>query len=76
MSNSMMNDYFSFMSDKGESKQSKRRPPVAGQPLNPRMSADTIDFVGEEPQIDVVESFVSDTTIQRIFNRRSTLTGA
>jgi len=71
MSNSMTNDYFSFMSDRGESKQSKRRPPAAGQPLKSRTSGDTIDFVEEEPQIDVVETFVSDTTIQRIFNRRS-----
>ena len=41
------------------------------------MSADTIDFVAEEPQIEVVaqievvESFVSDTMIQRMFKRRS-----
>ena len=71
MSNSMMNDYFSFMSDRGESQQSKRRPPAAVQPVKTRMSADTIDFVEQEPQIEVIESFVSDTTIQRIFKRRS-----
>jgi hypothetical protein len=71
MSNSMTNDYFSFMSDRWENKQSKRRPLSAVQSVKPKMSTDTIDFVVEEAQIEVVESFVSDTMIQRIFRCRS-----
>jgi hypothetical protein len=69
MSNSMRNDYFSFMSDRWETKQSKRPPLTPVPSLRPNMVADTIDFVEEEPQIEVVESFVSDTTIQRMFKR-------
>lgn len=72
MSNSMTNDYFSFMSAKWEQGQPKRRSPVAAQAQKPTMSGDVIDFVAEEPQIEVVESFVSDTLIQRMFKRRST----
>jgi hypothetical protein len=66
MSNSMSEDYFSFMSNKWEDKHAKQghRAPAARVVL----PSDTIDFV-EEPQIEVTESFVSDTTIQRIFKR-------
>ncbi|HWJ34903.1 MAG TPA: hypothetical protein VNR70_06535 [Steroidobacteraceae bacterium] len=68
-SNSMSNDYFSFMSDKWENKHS-RQPQRLDQPTKPVRQSDTIDFV-EEAQIEVTESFVSDTTIQRIFKRWS-----
>jgi hypothetical protein len=64
MSNSMSDDYFSFMSEKWEKGPAKRRPPAATL-VRP---SDTIDFV-EETQIEVVESIVSDTMIQRIFKR-------
>ncbi len=70
MSNSMTNDYFSFMSAKWEHGESKRRPSAAHS-MKPTISGDTIDFVVDEPRIEVVESFVSDTMIQRIFRRRS-----
>ena len=67
MNNSMSEDYFSFMSSKWEDKHAKRGQRIAPPKVVLRPS-DTIDFV-EEPQIEVTESFVSDTTIQRIFKR-------
>jgi hypothetical protein len=39
-------------------------------PATSVLPSDTIDFV-EETQIEVTESFVSDTMIQRIFKRFS-----
>jgi hypothetical protein len=73
MSNSMRNDYFSFMSDKWEKKQSHGS--AAAQPIKPEMTGDTIEFVEqpqfvEEPQIEVIESVASDTIIEQIFKRR------
>ena len=75
MSNSMNDDYFSFMSNKGQDKQRAGAPPRAGAPraVAPAVSAvrsttDSIEFV-EDGQIEVTESFVSDTTIQRIFKQ-------
>ena len=69
MSSSMSEDYFSFMANKGEKKHAKQSQRTVPPPTSP-VSADIIDFV-EEPQIEVTESFVSDTTIQRIFKRFS-----
>jgi hypothetical protein len=67
MSNSMKNDYFSFMSDKREQSAAKR--PAAPLAKPPR-SADTIDFVDETTsQIEVVESIASDTMIHRVRTR-------
>jgi hypothetical protein len=75
MSNSMENDYFSFMSDRREQSVSKRparhSAPLA-KPLksaDTMKSADTIDFVQETSQIEVVESIASDTMIQRVRTR-------
>ena len=68
MSNSMSDDYFSFMSSKWEDKRAKQRQPVVAPPAASPLPSDIIDFV-EEPQIEVTESFVSDTMIQRIFKR-------
>jgi hypothetical protein len=70
MSNSMSDDYFSFMSSKWEDKRTKQRPPMKAPPATSVLPSDTIDFV-EETQIEVTESFVSDTMIQRIFKRFS-----
>jgi hypothetical protein len=71
MSNSLSDDYFSFMSNKWEDKHTKQHG-RAGAPLPKLLAhADTIDFI-EESQFEVTESFVSDTTIQRIFKRFST----
>ena len=68
MSNPMSEDYFSFMSSKWEDKHAKQRQPVVAPPEASLLPSDIIDFV-EEPQIEVTESFVSDTMIQRIFKR-------
>jgi hypothetical protein len=66
MSNSMRDDYFSFMSGKWEDKHARQRPPTKAPAPTSVLPSDTIDFV-EEPQIEVTESFVSDTMIQGIF---------
>ena len=63
MSNSLSDDYFSFMSEKWQKEPAMRRAPAKS--VRP---SDIIDFV-EEPQIEVVESIVSDTMIQRIFKQ-------
>jgi hypothetical protein len=67
MSNSMSDDYFSFMSSKWEDKSAKQRPPTKATTTSVRPS-DIIDFV-EESQIEVTESPASDTMIQRIFKQ-------
>jgi hypothetical protein len=68
MSNSVSesDDYFSFMSSKWEDKNAKQSRQAVAPAAASVLPADTIDFV-EEPQIEVTESFVSDTMIQRIF---------
>jgi hypothetical protein len=70
MNNSMSDDYFSFMSSKWEDKHAKQRPRIVAPPATSVLPSDTIDFV-EESQIEVTESFESDTVIQRIFKRLS-----
>ena len=68
MSNSKADDYFSFMSAKGKSKNVTPLRSVAPPAKSARQS-DTIDFV-EEPQIEVNETSISDTMIERIFGNR------
>ena len=70
MSNSMSDDYFSFMSSKWEDKRSKQTARTVAPPAASLLPTDVIDFV-EEPQIEVTESFVSDTMMQRVFKRFS-----
>ncbi|HWS63239.1 MAG TPA: hypothetical protein VN325_10835 [Steroidobacteraceae bacterium] len=70
MSNSMSNDYFSFMSSKWEDKSTNQRPPMKAPPATSVLPSDIIDFV-EESQIEVTESPLSDTMIQRVFKRFS-----
>jgi hypothetical protein len=70
MSNSMSDDYFSFMSNKWEDKHANQHPRIVAPPPTSLLPSDIIDFV-EEPQMEVTESFVSDTMIQRIFKRFS-----
>jgi hypothetical protein len=41
---------------------------VAAAPKKPQRQSDTIDFV-DESQIEVIESVVSDTMIERIFKQ-------
>lgn len=69
MSNSMSDDYFSFMSSKWEDKNAKHRPPAKAAPATSVRPSDIIDFVEEESQIEVTESAASDTMIQRIFKQ-------
>ena len=68
MSNSMSDDYFSFMSSKWENKHAKQRPPTKATTTTSVRPSDIIDFV-EESQIEVTESPASDTMIQRIFKQ-------
>jgi hypothetical protein len=79
MSNSMNDDYFSFMSAKGDKGQVTRPQPVPAllDETLPRSvkPEDVVDYV-EEPTIEVTESFVSDTTIQRIFKQFAAPDGA
>jgi len=70
MSNSMSEDYFSFMSSKWEDKHTKQRPRVVAPPTTSVRPSDIIEFV-EESQIEVTESPLSDTMIQRVFKRFS-----
>jgi hypothetical protein len=70
MSNSMSEDYFSFMSSKWDDKRVKQHQRAVAPPPTSVRPSDIIDFV-EETQIEVTESFVSDTMIQRIFKRFS-----
>jgi hypothetical protein len=70
MNNTMSDDYFSFMSSKWEDKSAKQRPPMKAPPAASVLPSDIIDFV-EESQIEVTESPLSDTMIQRIFKRFS-----
>jgi hypothetical protein len=70
MSKSMSDDYFSFMSSKWEDKRSKQTARSVPPPATSLLPTDVIDFV-EEPQIEVTESFVSDTMMQRVFKRFS-----
>ena len=75
MSNAVIYDYFSFMSDKSDPK--RRLDPVgqtlsAKKPAKPAVVGDTIDFVGES-QIEVIETAASDTIIEKLFNLRRRL---
>ena len=69
MNNSSGDDYFSFMSNKGQKAHGKQQPQTTAPPALRLLPSDTVDFVEEESQIEVTESMVSDTTIQRIFKR-------
>jgi hypothetical protein len=61
----MSNDYFSFMADR------KRGPdaqPIHGVTAEPNAftDSDVVEFI-EDPQMEVTESSISDTMIQRVF---------
>jgi len=87
----MSDDYFSFMSAKGDKNPDNppahpaiRTKPAIPKPATPVvdttlprsvMPTDIVDYV-EEPTIVVTESFVSDTTIQRIFKQFAAPDGA
>jgi hypothetical protein len=70
MSNLMRDDYFSFMSNKWGNKGGNPRERIVAPVALSLLPSDTINFE-DETQIEVTESFVSDTTIQRIFKRWS-----
>jgi hypothetical protein len=63
--NARSNDYFSFMEEKkcGNNPQQNRLGVLVN---NSFIESDVIEFV-EEPQIEVTESVISDTMIQRVF---------
>ena len=67
MSNSMSDDYFSFMSSKWEDKHAKQRQPTKA-PTTSVKPSDIIEFV-DDTQIEVTESVASDTMIQRVFKQ-------
>jgi len=69
MSNSMSDDYFSFMSAKGTSNHARQRRSLPAAAVKSEGSSDTIDFV-DETRIEVTESSISDTMIQRVFGGR------
>jgi hypothetical protein len=67
MSNARSDDYFAFMAAKQRgtsAEQVRSNASVQGAFTD----SDVIEYI-EEPQIEVTESFVSDTMIQRIFGR-------
>jgi len=75
MSNSMPDDYFSFMSNRGREKQTAsgdtpngKTPGRVASKGPAVLPSDVIDFV-EESQIEVTESFVSETVIRRMFKQ-------
>lgn len=65
MSNSMSNDYFSFMADR---KGGADAQPMHGATAVPNAftDSDVVEFI-EDPQMEVTESSISDTMIQRVF---------
>ncbi len=65
MSNSVTDDYFAFMSNKS-SKLPMPGPVKFDPPKKAATQVDTVDFV-DDTQIEVTESLISDTMIQRIF---------
>ena len=73
MSNSMGDDYFSFMSNKWEDRQAGARRRLVAHASTSLLPSDTVEFAVEsspfaaESPIEGVESFVSDTIIQRLF---------
>jgi hypothetical protein len=67
MSNTRSDDYFSFMAAKKHATKAQQIQNEAS--LQDDFSrSDVVEFV-EEPQIEVTESFASDTMIERIFWR-------
>jgi hypothetical protein len=68
MSYSRSDDYFSFMAEKqpGLPAQQIQADDAAARDAFTR--TDVVEYI-EEPTIEVTESFVSDTTIQRIFSQ-------
>ena len=61
------NDYFSFMEERkcGANPQQNRHDVLVN---NSFIESDVIEFI-EEPQIEVTESVISDTMIQRVFGQ-------
>jgi hypothetical protein len=70
MNNSVADDYFAFMSDKGARKDPARRKSAIARPKVSPLRSDTIDFV-DVTQIEVVESVMSDTMLEKVLRRGS-----
>jgi hypothetical protein len=64
MSNAVVDDYFSFMSAKSGSKAMPGEPRVL---IPPAMAVRRPDAGARESQMEVIESSLSDTAIERIF---------
>jgi hypothetical protein len=66
MSLAVLDDYFTFMSDKSGGKPVSPDPRVVVQPAK---ALERPEARRQEPQIEVSESALSDTVIERIFRR-------
>jgi hypothetical protein len=73
MDHAVTDDYFSFMSDKSNKSGSKsvpQEPRVVVPPVKAIVRADTLERV-QPSHMEVTESDLSDTVIERIFRRPS-----
>ena len=70
MSNSMTDDYFAYMSDKSTRNLLMPEPLKVALPKNVAVRVEKVAVIKDTP-IEVTESFVSDTMIQRIFKPQS-----
>jgi len=67
MRNTRSDDYFAFMAEKKHAINAQQIGANApGQ--DAFTDSDVVEFI-EDPQIEVTESFISDTMIQRVFGR-------
>ena len=69
MRNSVSEDYFSFMSERGKSKTSVARP-AAVVPAPAAPSTSKMPGIKAESCMEVTESCISDTMIQQMFKPR------
>ncbi len=68
MSYSRSDDYFSFMAQKQPGMRALEIRADDAATQDAFAKSDVVEYI-EEPTIEVTESFVSDTTIQRIFRQ-------
>jgi hypothetical protein len=68
MSNAVIYDYFSFMSDKSDKSDRKAAPSDPRAPAKPIVHLAVAERV-QQSQIEVTESTLSDTVIERMFKR-------
>jgi len=68
MGQAVLDDYFSFMLDKSDGKRVPQDRRTVGQPVKAAVRPDVADRVPQS-QMEVTESPLSDTEIERIFRR-------